>query len=79
MFTPMWYSLGAVRYLVNAPIDGVRIRDGRTEEVHLDAGAVFKVCPQVHPNSHLIEVMWDGGPIILFADDLDTRCERISG
>jgi hypothetical protein len=68
-----------VRYLVNVPIDGVRIRDGRHEEVHLDAGAVFTLSRAVHLNSRLIEAIWDGDFVLLFANDLDTRCERISG
>jgi hypothetical protein len=68
-----------VRYLVNVPIDGIRIRDGRTEEVYLDAGAVFRISPSVYPKSHLIEAIWDGGSILLFADDLENKCEPILG
>jgi hypothetical protein len=67
-----------VRYLVNVPIDGVRIRDGRHEEVHLDAGVVFTLAPKIGPNSHLIEATWDGDSILLFADDLENKCERIA-
>jgi hypothetical protein len=67
-----------VRYLVNLPIDGIRIRDGRHEEVHVDAGVVFTLAPKIGPNSHLIEAVWDGDSILLFADDLKNKCERIA-
>jgi hypothetical protein len=67
------------RYLVNLPIDGIRIQDGRHEEVHLEAGAVFTVVPKVARHSHLIEAMWDGDYILVFTEDLDNNCEKILG
>ena len=51
---------------------------GGTEEVHLDAGVVFTLAPKIGLNSHLIEATWDGDSIILFADDLENKCERIA-
>jgi hypothetical protein len=67
-----------VRYLVNQSIEGVRIRAGRHEEVRLDAGAVFRLSRTVHLNSRLVEAVWDGDSVLLFADDLETKCERIA-
>jgi hypothetical protein len=66
-------------YLVNAPIDGVAIRDGQHVTVRLEPGNVFKIAPRIALNSRLIEATWDGNPILLFADDLDSKCERIDG
>jgi hypothetical protein len=47
--------------------------------VRLEPGNVFKIAPRIALNSRLIEATWDGNPILLFADDLDSKCERIDG
>jgi len=68
-----------VRYLVNSPIDGLAIRNGQHVAVRLDAGAVFTLSPRIAPHARLIEATWEGNSILLFADDLDSKCERIGG
>jgi hypothetical protein len=67
-----------MRYLINDPIDGLAIRDGEHVTVHLEAGGIFTLSPRNGLKSRLIEATWDGDPILLFADDLDAKCERIA-
>jgi hypothetical protein len=67
----------SVRYLVNAPIEGLAIQNGRHVEVRLEAGAVVLLSRQRAPNPRLVEATWDGRSILLFADDLENRCERV--
>jgi hypothetical protein len=67
-----------MRYLVNSPIDGLTIQNGQHIEVHLPEGAVFTLSQNVGLNPRLIEATWDGRSILLFAEDLTTKCEKIA-
>jgi hypothetical protein len=71
-------TLESVRYLVNSPIDGLTIQNGQHAGVHLPGGAVFTLAPKIALNSRLIEATWDEKSILLFADDLTRRCEKIA-
>jgi len=70
--------LSVARYKMNAAVSAIRCEGETRIAISLPEGSIvtLQLAEQELP-AGLVEVMWDGKPLLMFAVDLRERAERV--
>jgi hypothetical protein len=67
------------RYRINNPTIALFEHDGRHVADTVPAGAIVEVNHDSFDGEKLMEVRWDGKPVLMFTQDLRKRAESVKG
>ena len=67
------------RYRINSPTIALFEEDGRHVANTVPAGAIIDIKGESSDGDKLLEVIWDGKPVMMFTQDLRKRAEPARG
>jgi hypothetical protein len=67
------------RYRINNPTIALFEQDGRHVADTVPAGAIVEINSDSFDGEKLMEVRWDGKPVLMFTQDLRKRAESVKG
>jgi hypothetical protein len=67
------------RYRINNPTIALFEQDGRHVADTVPAGAIIEINGDAFDGDKLLEVVWDGKPVLMFTQDLRKRAESVKG
>jgi len=67
------------RYRINSPTIALFEEDGRHVANTVPAGAVIDISSDSFDGDKLLEVVWEGKPVMMFTQDLRKRAESVNG
>jgi hypothetical protein len=68
-------SMPLGRYRINGPTIALFEEDGRHVANTVPAGSVIEIKGETFDGDKLLEVIWDGKPVMMFTQDLRKRAE----
>jgi hypothetical protein len=64
-------------YRLKTPTLAIMSRDGQRVPMTVPHGGVVLVLARNHDDNHLVDVEWEGKPVLMFAVDLQDRGELV--